>query len=114
MDLIIGRFLPPLNSSKTVGSVRRRDDKSRGKVRKVGGGGRGGVGRADSSAGGRAPMHPTNLLWTTSGRGPESCAASAVGRAETYGQVPGGRARTDCLGLPAASLRFPASSFKRK
>jgi hypothetical protein len=41
MDLIIGRFLPPLNSSKTVGRVRRRDDNSRGKVRKV---------RADSSA----------------------------------------------------------------
>jgi hypothetical protein len=40
MDLIIGRFLPPLNSSKTVGSVRQRDDNSRGKVRKV---------RADSS-----------------------------------------------------------------
>jgi hypothetical protein len=41
MDLIIGRFLPPLNSSKTLGRVRRRDDNSRGKVRKV---------RADSSA----------------------------------------------------------------
>jgi hypothetical protein len=35
MDLIIGRFLPPLNSSKTVGNVRRRDDNSRRKVRKV-------------------------------------------------------------------------------
>jgi hypothetical protein len=46
MDLIIGRFLSPLNSSKTVGSVRRRDDNSRGKVRKV---------RADSSADPRSP-----------------------------------------------------------
>jgi hypothetical protein len=34
MDLIIGLFLPFFNSSKTVGSVRRRDDNSRGKVRK--------------------------------------------------------------------------------
>src|ERR1700693_3420558 len=52
MDLIIGRFLPPLNSSKTVASVRRRDDNSRGKVRKV---------RADSSAvsrSGRAEFVP--------------------------------------------------------
>jgi hypothetical protein len=49
MDLIIGRFLPPLNSSKTVGNVRRRDDNSRRKVRKV---------PADSSA---KQQWPTNV-----------------------------------------------------
>src|SRR5712692_1303932 len=41
METIIGRFLTPLNSSRTMGSVRRRDDNSRGKVQNV---------RGDSSA----------------------------------------------------------------
>jgi hypothetical protein len=40
MDMIIGRSLTPLNSSRTMGSVHRRDDNSRGKVQNV---------RADSS-----------------------------------------------------------------
>jgi hypothetical protein len=35
MDLIIGRFLTPLNSSRTMGSVRWRDESSRGKVQNV-------------------------------------------------------------------------------
>jgi hypothetical protein len=35
MDLIIGRFLTPLNYSRTMGSVRRRDDNSRRKVQNV-------------------------------------------------------------------------------
>ena len=33
--MIIGRSLMPLNSSRTMGSVRRRDDNSRGKVQNV-------------------------------------------------------------------------------
>ena len=41
MEMIIGRSLTPLNSSRTMGSVRRRDDNSRGKVQNV---------RGDSSA----------------------------------------------------------------
>ena len=41
MDMIIGRSHTPLNSSTTIGSVRRRDDNSRGKVQNV---------RGDSSA----------------------------------------------------------------
>ncbi len=41
METIIGRFLTPLNYSRTMGSVRRRDDNSRGKVQNV---------RGDSSA----------------------------------------------------------------
>jgi hypothetical protein len=43
MKMIISRFHTPLNSSRTIGSVRRRDDNSRGKVQNV---------RGDSSAGG--------------------------------------------------------------
>jgi hypothetical protein len=39
--MIIGRSLAPLNSSRTMGSVRRHDDNSRGKVQNV---------RGDSSA----------------------------------------------------------------
>ena len=35
MDMIIDRSLMPLNSSRTIGSVRRRDDNSRGKVQNV-------------------------------------------------------------------------------
>ena len=35
MEMIIGRSLTPLNSSRTIGSVRRRDDNSRGKVQNV-------------------------------------------------------------------------------
>jgi hypothetical protein len=35
MDMIIGRSLMPLNSSRTMGSVRLRDDNSRGKVQIV-------------------------------------------------------------------------------
>ena len=35
MDMIISRFLMPLNSSRTMGSVRRGDDNSRGKVQNV-------------------------------------------------------------------------------
>jgi putative transposase len=35
MDLIIGRFRTPLNYSRTIGSVGRRDDNSRGKVQSV-------------------------------------------------------------------------------
>jgi hypothetical protein len=34
-DMIIGRSLMPLNASKTMESVRRRDDNSRGKVQNV-------------------------------------------------------------------------------
>ena len=34
-NLIIRRFLTPLNSSRTMGSVRRGDDNSRGKVQNV-------------------------------------------------------------------------------
>jgi methyl-accepting chemotaxis protein WspA len=33
IQMIIGRSLTPLNSSRTMGSVRRRDDNSRGKCR---------------------------------------------------------------------------------
>src|SRR5439155_24094987 len=35
IDMIIGRSLMLLNSSRTMGSVRRRDDNSRGKVQNV-------------------------------------------------------------------------------
>jgi hypothetical protein len=35
MGMIIGRSLTPLNSSRTMGGVRRRDDHSRGKVQNV-------------------------------------------------------------------------------
>jgi hypothetical protein len=35
MGMIIDRSLMPLNSSRTMGSVRRRDDNSRGKVQNV-------------------------------------------------------------------------------
>jgi hypothetical protein len=35
MEMIIGRSHTPLNSSRTIGSVRRRDDNSRGKVQNV-------------------------------------------------------------------------------
>ena len=35
MRVIIGGFLTPLNSSRTMGSVRRRDDNSRRKVQNV-------------------------------------------------------------------------------
>ena len=38
MDMIIGGSLPPLNSSRTVGSAHRRDDNSRGKMQNVRGG----------------------------------------------------------------------------
>jgi hypothetical protein len=41
MEMIIGRSHTPLNSSRTIKSVRRRDDNSRGKVQNV---------RGDSSA----------------------------------------------------------------
>jgi hypothetical protein len=41
INMIIGRSLAPLNSSRTMGSVRRHDDNSRGKVQNV---------RGDSSA----------------------------------------------------------------
>src|SRR5712691_4510909 len=41
MGMIIGRSLTPLNSSTTIGGVRRRDDHSRGKAQNV---------RGDSSA----------------------------------------------------------------
>jgi hypothetical protein len=37
MDMIIGRSLTPLNALRTMGSVRWRDDNSRGKVQNVGG-----------------------------------------------------------------------------
>jgi hypothetical protein len=35
MDMIIDRSLMPLNYLRTMGSVRRRDDNSRGKVQNV-------------------------------------------------------------------------------
>src|SRR5262245_32047157 len=35
MDLIIGRCLTPLNSARTIGSVRRRDDNSRARMPNV-------------------------------------------------------------------------------
>jgi hypothetical protein len=44
--MIIGRSLTPLNFSRTMGSVRRLDDNSRGKVQDV---------RGDSSADFAAP-----------------------------------------------------------
>jgi hypothetical protein len=45
MDLIISRFLTPLNSSMMMGRVRWRDENSRGKVQNI---------RGDSSAVGMA------------------------------------------------------------
>jgi hypothetical protein len=47
MEMIIGRSLTPLNSSRTMGSVRRHDDNSRGKVQNV---------RGDSSADGQTSV----------------------------------------------------------
>jgi hypothetical protein len=35
MGMIIGLSLTPLNSSRTMGGVRRRDDHSRGKVQNI-------------------------------------------------------------------------------
>jgi hypothetical protein len=50
MDMIVGRSLMPLNSSRTLGSVRRGDDNSRGRVQNV---------RGDSSV--KVP-HPLSFL----------------------------------------------------
>jgi hypothetical protein len=49
MEMMIGRTVTPLNFSRTMGSIRRRDDKSRGKVQSV---------REDSSAVGHARSAP--------------------------------------------------------
>jgi hypothetical protein len=53
MEMIIGRCLTPFNCAKTMGSVRRRDDNSRGSVPNV---------RGDSSVLSRETEHQLSNL----------------------------------------------------
>src|ERR1700687_4190150 len=52
MEMIIGRSLMPLNSSRRMGNVRRADDNSRGKVQNV---------RGHSSVGSRGDSYDNAL-----------------------------------------------------
>jgi hypothetical protein len=59
--MIIGRSHTPLNSSRTIGSVRQRDDNSRGKVQNV---------RGDSSANFGSVKNPLLMHGVDVGRHP--------------------------------------------
>jgi hypothetical protein len=54
MEMIIGRSLTPLKSSRTMGNACRRDDNSRGKVQNV---------RGDSSANSVVKLRGMLVVW---------------------------------------------------